>query len=109
MSGYKILEQALALMGIYSISSEVKKTGLLIINMVCEDLMLPPLLSLDSRLECKSKNQLIALTYGVANKLALSMSDDYLKDTFEVLYSKKRSQLKNTISSVKDKLFKGEI
>ena len=109
MSGYKILEQALALMGIYSISPEVKKTGLLIINTVCEDLKLQPILNLETKLECKSQKEIIALTYGVANKLALSMSDDYLLETFEVLYSKKRSQLKNTISSVKDNIFKGEI
>lgn len=109
MSGYKILEQALALMGIYSISQEVKRAGLLIINIVCEDLKLSGLSKLEENFEYKNQKELIALTYGVAMELALTMSDDYLKQTFQVLYSKKRSEIKNSISSVKDSVFKGEI
>ena len=109
MNVYKILEQALNLMGIYSISQEVKKSGLLIINTVCEDLKLPLISSLEENVDYKSQKELIVLTYGVAMRIALSMSDDYLKETFEGLYSKKLKELKNTVSSVKDQIFKGEI
>ena len=109
MSGYKILEQALALMGIYSISQEVKKVGLLLINTVCEDFKLSGLSALEEKLDCQNQKTLIAITYGVAMQLALIMSDDYLKNVFETLYSKKRSALKNNITSVKDQVFKGEI
>ena len=109
MRGYKILEQALALMGICSISQEVKRVGLLVINTVCEDLRLSGISALEEKLVCKNQKELIALTYGVAMQLSLTMSDDYLKEVFESLYSKKRNQLKNTISSVKDQIFKGEI
>ncbi|MBQ9977170.1 MAG: hypothetical protein IJP21_01085 [Clostridia bacterium] len=109
MSGYKILEQALALMGIYSIPQEVKRTGLLIINSVCEDLKLSGLSAIEEKLDCQNQKTLIAITYGVAMQLALIMSDDYLKNVFEALYSKKRSEIKNNITSVKDQVFKGEI
>ena len=109
MNGYKVLEQALSLMGIYSVSQEIKKTGHLIINTVCEDLKLTGIDSLESKILCQNQKELIALTYGVAMQISLSMSDDYLKQTFQVLYNKKRGELKNGITVVKDNAFKGEI
>ena len=109
MNGYKILKQSLALMGIYSLSEEVKKVGLLVINTVCEDLKLSGLSALEETLDCQNQKELIALTYGIAMHLALTMSDDYLKGVFEGLYSKKRSEIKNSVSLVKNKVFKGEI
>ena len=74
MNGYKILEQALNLMGIYSISQEVMKSGLLIINMVCEDLKLSLISSLEEKVNYKSQKELIALTYGVAMRISLASS-----------------------------------
>lgn len=109
MNGYKILEQALNLMGIYSISQEVKKSGLFIINTACEELELSLISSLDEKVQYKNQKELIALTYGVAMRISLTLSDDYLKETFEEQYSKKLRELKNTVTSVKDQIFKGEI
>ena len=109
MNGLKILNQALALMGIPKLNEEVRKTGLYMLNVVCEDLNLPPVESVENKLPLLSEKEITALTYGVATRLALSMGDEYLKDIFEKAYLKKRNELKSSVLRVKNSIFTGEM
>ena len=109
MNGLKILSGALALMGISQISEEVKKTGLYMINFVCEDLEINPLKNIADTLPSLNKKQISALTYGVATRLALSMGDEYLKDIFEKAYVGKRNEIKSSVLRVKNSIFRGRV
>ncbi len=109
MNGLKILNQALALMGVSQISEEVRKMALYMINVVCEDLGIKSLISIEDKFSPLSRKELTALTYGVATRLAVSMGDDYLKSIFEKDYNQKRSEIKSSVLKVKNSIFKGEV
>ena len=109
MKGLKILSGALALMGISHLSDEVRKTGLYVINVICEDLEIPPLDNIENKLSPLSEKELVALTYGVATKLCASMGDEYLKDVFQQAYTEKRKQLKASVPRIKNSIFTGEM
>lgn len=107
MKGLKIITQALALMGISSISQEVRKTGLCLLNLACEDLGIPPLENVENKLPRLTEKEHSALIYGVAAKLSASMGDEYLKEVFEKVYLQKRKEIKSSVSRVKNSIFQG--
>lgn len=107
MNGYKVLESALALIGISEISEDNKLGGLHMINTVLDDLEMPPLTNLAEELSDTDGKALQAVLHGTAMLLCAASGDDAGRDCFSVTYHAKRMKVKNEITRVRDTLPRG--
>lgn len=108
MTGNKILEDAVSLMGFEVPSEEMKKIAPTVINFVLEDLGEAAVETLEQDL---SLNEALASTCiaGAAMLLSAALGDLRAKECFSVLYNEKRSRVKSTKTSIVNSLPKGEL
>ncbi len=108
MNGYKLLEEAIRLLGREQLDENVKIIGLPIVSAIAEDMGYLPPKSLLEKPPFLGESDRMTAVYGVAMLIANASGEEDMRAAFSDIYSRRLSLVKGRTMKVKDRIFWGE-
>ena len=107
MNGYKLLEQAVRLLGREQLDENVKIIGLELLAAVSEDMGYMPPESLLEKPPFLGESDRMTAVYGLATLLANAWGEEDMRSAFSEIYNRRLSAVRGRTVKIKDRIFWG--
>ncbi len=108
MNGYKLLEQAVRLLGRQQLDENLKIIGLTLLSAVAEEMGYAMPESLSEKVPFVGQSERMTALYGLAMLIANASGETDMRAAFSQEYNRRLSAVKGRRVVVKDRIFRGD-